>query len=407
MRWFRGVSHLWREIRAVCQILALPAEQRQLVVYSEDTFTYNQLQGYLDVLREKYEQDVIYVTSAIHDPLLNSPPPRMKVFYVKQLLGTLLPRLDSGVLFLTMPDLHRFHIKRPAEGCTCVYAFHSLNSIHEVYRENAFDHYDTFLCTGPHHVKELTRHFQQAGLPLPELRECGYYKLDRIAAADAEYTKQQSNPVVLIAPSWGQGNLLDRYGDSIVEQLLAIEDVHVIVRPHPCFFQSIYPDGARIVNQLEARFGSSERLTIERSIDTEDSFHECDLLISDFSGAAFEYAFGTLRPVLFIDGPRKTMNPNWQSLGLPTFEDEMRSQVGELLPADAIEDVGATVQRLLETSDQRCDALARMCDDVIYNFGASAEAGAAIIHETLHRQPAATASTPAERKLKCPPSMSR
>ncbi|MEM7163959.1 MAG: CDP-glycerol glycerophosphotransferase family protein [Planctomycetota bacterium] len=401
--WLRGISHLWREVRSVGQILALPAEQRQLVVYSEDTFTYNQLQGYLDVLRNDYGQDIIYVTSALHDPLLAAPPPRMRVFYVKQLLSSFLQRLDSGVLFLTMPDLHRFHVKRPAAGCTCVYAFHSLNSIHEVYRENAFDHYDTFLCTGPHHVRELQRHFEYRELPQPELRECGYYKLDRIAAADADYEKQQDDPVALIAPSWGQGNLLEQHGATIVEQLLTVPDLQIIVRPHPCFFQSIYPAGQAIVEALEARYGSSPRVTFERSIDSESSFHESDLLISDFSGAAFEYAFATLRPVLFVDGPRKTMNPNWQALGLPTFEDQMREQIGQVIAHDEVGQLGATVSHLLDTREQRCNQIEQLCDRVIFNFGESAAAGAAIIHEKIHGSPRGSA----ERKLQCQPSMSQ
>ena len=32
-------------------------------------------------------------------------------------------------------------------------------------------------------------------------------------------------------------------------------------------------------------------------------------MISDFSGAAYEYALGTARPVLLVDVRRKTMNP--------------------------------------------------------------------------------------------------
>ena len=63
MRWLRGIHNLWREYQSVSRILSLPEEQRRLVVYSEDSASYNQYQGYLDVLRHEHRQDMLYVTS--------------------------------------------------------------------------------------------------------------------------------------------------------------------------------------------------------------------------------------------------------------------------------------------------------------------------------------------------------
>ena len=129
-------------------------------------------------------------------------------------------------------------------------------------------------------------------------------------------------------------------------------------------------------------------MIFERTINSEDSFYEADLMISDFSGAAYEYAFGTLRPVLFIDGPRKTKNPNWRDLGLPTFEDEMREQVGEVLERGSIGNLAPTVEAMLGATGERAERLAELREQMFFNFGESSRAGAAIIAEKLVPVPA-------------------
>ena len=53
-----------------------------------------------------------------------------------------------------------------------------------------------------------------------------------------------------------------------------------------------------------------------------------DLMISDWSGAALEYAFGIERPVLFLDVARKINNPRYVDLGIEPIEARMREQIG-------------------------------------------------------------------------------
>ena len=42
---------------------------------------------------------------------------------------------------------------------------------------------------------------------------------------------------------------------------------------------------------------------------------EADLMITDWSGIAYEYAYTTCKPVLFIDTPMKIMNPEYKKIG--------------------------------------------------------------------------------------------
>ncbi len=381
MKWLQTVRALRREWRDAEALLACAKGDRRLLVYSEDIHSYNQFQGYLDALYENYGRSITYVTSAPNDPLLARDRMGMFVYYVNQLLPTVLSRLDCNILLLTMPDLGNYRIPRPNKGCCCVYVFHSLASVHQIYPEGAFDHYDAFFCTGPHHRRELERYFSTRP-SMPTLYNVGYYKLDRVLHTHATFVKRSRATTVLVAPSWGAGNVLETRGVEIVERLLSL-GVKVIVRPHPCFFQSIYPAGRSVMEELSRRFGNHTEVEIEYDINTEDALHEADLMISDFSGAAYEYAFGTLRPVLFVDVPRKTRNARWHELGLPTFEDTMRPKVGKVIPAGDIANLQRHTADLLDERAAYAQQLESLRANAIYNVGNSASVGAEIIDQLL------------------------
>ena len=309
----------------------------------------------------------------------------MSVYHVKRLVPNLIPRCDSKVFLTTMPDLGKLHVPRPAKQTYCLYFFHSFNSIHEVYRSGAFDNYDGFFCAGPHHSKELAAHFERYHLSPPDLHEVGYYKLDRVYQAHSSFEKRvKDRKTILLAPSWGKGNLLESHGIEIVERLLPLGQ-RIVIRPHPCFFLPIYPEGRHVVEQIAQRFEELPNVEIERSINNEDSFHEADIMVSDFSGAAYEYALGTLRPVVFIDVARKTLNPEWKELGLPTFEDKMRFQVGRVLAPNDLAHVDRDVGELMQQKAAYRERLEKLRQSAIYNFGRSAEVGARIINEILEK----------------------
>jgi hypothetical protein len=366
-----------RESNDMGKLLTLSDEERSLVVYAEDSFSYTQLKGYLSEVWSQHRIAYQYVTSDPEDPLFDNPPPGGTVWFIRDQLARALSSLECRVFFTTMPDLGKFHIPRPKKGKT-VYAFHSLNSTHTAYRTGAFDHYDQFMCTGPHHVEELKRLRADS----PELTEVGYYKLDLIRTEHEEWLREDKveEDVILLAPSWGRENLLEAHGSEIIASLLG-EGFRVIVRPHPQFFHSLYPEGAEVVEGLQREFGHHDSVEFELNINTQDSFHRSGLMISDWSGAAYEYALGTLRPVLFVDTPQKIFNPDWVTVGLPGFEREMRERVGAVVSTSDVGRAGGVASSsigggLISRSD--LDALAKVA---MFNFGESASAGARAISQ--------------------------
>jgi hypothetical protein len=377
MKGFQRAKLAMRESNDMGKLLTLSNDDRALVVYAEDSFSYIQLKGYLGQVWAEHGISYQYVTSDTEDPLLDDPPPGGTVWFIRDQLARALSSLECQVFLTTMPDLGKFHIPRPRKGKT-VYAFHSLNSTHTAYRTGAFDHYDQFMCTGPHHVEELKR----LRVDSPELSEVGYYKLDLIRTEHEEWLSEGKveEDVVLLAPSWGRENLLEAHGSEIIGALLG-GGFRVIVRPHPQFFHSLYPEGAEVMDGLQREFGRHDSVEFELNINTQDSFHRSGLMISDWSGAAYEYALGTLRPVLFVDTPQKIFNPEWEQVGLPSFERAMREEVGAVIATADVASAGAVAGRAATNDLINRAELARLVESTVYNSGQSAAAGARAISQ--------------------------
>lgn len=382
MGFLSRVKATMKENEAAQAIAAIPIQDRPVLVYAEDDYTWNQLEGYLTELMDTFDRSIVYVTSEPDDPRFQDHDEKMSVFFVKDTLAKFLPKVDSPVFVTTMPDLDAFHVKRPSVS-TCVYVFHSLNSTSASYRLGAFDAYDVFLCVGPYQKQELAARFDAIGKQDYDLRDVGYYKLDRIAAGFEGYQKAHPEAqTALIAPSWGNDNLLAAVGVELVASIAAA-GYRTVVRPHPAFFESIYPEGRRIVSDLEHRFADHPNVVFETSITSENSFYEADLMVSDWSGAAFEYALGTRRPVLFVDVARKVMNERWEDIGITPFEERIRTEVGTVLPVADAPNAGAAVSALLEDPTAFREQIDGVRDREIFNFGHAAKSGAAVINELI------------------------
>jgi hypothetical protein len=376
---FKGAM---REKEESARYFAIAPQDRPVTVYAEDDYSWNQLAGYVERLTADHGRSVAYVTSAAEDPLRTNPPTGVSVFHLAQLVPEFLPKVDSAVFVTTMPDLDTLHVRRPATA-TCVYLFHSLNSTLMAYRPGAFDAYDVLGATGHYQQRELAARYAAIGKTGYQLAEVGYYKLDRIAEGFRSYQPvHPSETTVLVAPSWGEHNLLAACGTELVESLAA-QGFRTVVRPHPAFFESIYPEGARIVSTLRDRFAAYDNVIFETSITSENSFYEAALMVSDWSGAAFEYAFGTERPVLFVDVPPKAFNSEWSSFGLVPFEDRMRNEVGRVISPVDVSAAGTAASDLLDGATGFAAQIRDARDREIFNFGSAAAAGAAVIDSLL------------------------
>lgn len=356
-------------------------ETRRIVVYAEDPGSWAFLGPVVEALTNELDRPVIYVTSTPNDPVLTRPNPNIEAYYIGfgSARTAWFRNLRADVLVMTMPDLDAFHIKRSRYPVHYAYIFHSAASTHMTYREGAFDAFDTILCVGPHHIEEVRATERVYGLEPKVLQEHGYGRLDTIladAAGDATAPDSSGPTRVLLAPTWGETALLETMGVRVVELLLDAGFI-VTVRPHPMTVRA----SKAVLDELNRRFGADDRFALDLDLTSSRSLRESHIMVSDWSGAAIDYALGLERPVLWIDTPPKVNNPAFERIGLVPWEVRIRPEIGTVLPVDRLEDAPAAIRTI--THDPAApQALAReLRERHLFNVGHSGLAGAKIIAE--------------------------
>jgi len=333
----------WRQYRAFQR---LPAAERNIVFFAESGQDWHCFQPLIDELLDRHQRPVCYISSDSNDPGLQHEHPGLYTFCISPgiMRIVLFQFLRADVCVLTMMDLGNYELKRSIHPVHYIYVFHSPGSTHMVDAANAYDHYDTLLCATPHQMREIRAREQQAGLPAKDLIEHGYQRIDELIAAARQRGPAVPGdpPTILLAPTWGDESTLNVCGEALLEALLEA-GFNVILRPH-------YETGKRhpeIIQQLLQRFGDHPRLRYIDRMGESDSLFDADLLITDWSGIAFEFGLGVGRPVLFIDVPKRVRNPNYTHLGLDPVEVSIRDQVGDILDPKQVEQAPARIRSLL------------------------------------------------------------
>ena len=353
-------------------------KEKSIVFYAEHEGYYPYFEGLIEKLINEYDRTLCYVTSDPDDPILQETRSRIRTFYLNRLLSLFMAHVNCSVFVMTLTDLNQFHLKRSLNPVHYVYVFHALISTHMIYRYGAFDHYDSILCCGPHQAEEIRRHEQLNGLTAKTLVEAGYYRLERIYQAYHKYSAEKSpstgTETVLIAPSWGAANILESCGERLVELLLEA-GYEVIVRPHP----ETIKRSPNLVTEFMSRFGNDSHFTMEMSVVSDASLLRADVLISDYSGIALEYAFGKERPVLFLDVPVKIHNQRYTELGIDPLELSLRSEIGVVVSPEELESIPRVISDLIQNRVAYRNKIAELRKAYVYAFGQSSEVGAEYI----------------------------
>ena len=371
---------MFRAILDAAALLGLPRELRQLVFYSEGTSYWAHLEKLLGAVLDSGEAGVCYVSSQHNDPGLQLHHDRLRTFQTDTgwVRNWLFENMDCDVMVMTMPDLDQFQVKRSRHPVHYVYVQHSLVSLHMAYRDHAFDAFDTLFCAGPHHVKEARALEELDNLPAKNLVEHGYERLDQILEGNEDSARNPGNKQthVLLAPSWGPQGVIETVGRQLTGLLLD-RGFRVTVRPHPQTSRL----ASESVDAICGAYASHPLFALDTDIAGEQSLRQADVMISDWSGAALDFAFGLEKPVLFIDGPRKVNNPRYQEIGLEPFEVLIRNKVGALLSRSELEGAPDAIEQLVRRHSGT--HIAGVRDASVFNVGGSASAGAEALTNLL------------------------
>ena len=363
----------------------LDLNERSIVFYSEDTSSFVYFEQIIHELTEKMGYQICYVTSAKDDPILNSQNKKIKAFYIG--LGATRTKffmeLTAEVLVMPMPSLETYFIKRSrVYPVHYVYVFHSINSTHRNYRKNAFDHFDSIFCTGPHHVKEIIATEQLYNLKQKNLVTCGYGLFDKLQknkpVKNQEMCTKDERKKILVAPSWGKKGLLETKGLELVKILLDA-GYHVTVRPHPVTVRK----WSKIVKTIRNEFKYNSNFEMETDVSSFESLYSTYGLISDWSGIGFEYAFVCERPVLYVDVPHKNNNPDYNKISYEPLESSIRNLIGVVISPNELEGIPKIIESTYENIDLFKTKVQEVRNKTVFNLGQSGIKGAQEIVKIL------------------------
>ena len=360
----------------------MPPASRSIVVYAQDGGYWTYLEGIVRELTGDLNRQICYVTSSPEDPVLQVQDDRLITFCIGfgAARTSFFQTLKADVMVMTMPDLQTFHIKRSRYPVHYVYVHHALVSTHMSYRPAAFDHFDSVLCVGPHHIAEIRAREALYGLDPKVLIEHGYGRLDTLISSAsapevAEGPGEGRCTRVLIAPSWGKNALLETCGIQLVEILLD-GCYDVTVRPHSMTTRN----NPALIRSLRRRFGSNPKVNFDLDIASQTSLHASDIMICDWGGVGLEYVFSLERPVIFVDLPRKVTNPEYEQLPCEPLEVTLRSQIGTVVSPDALAHIGAHIDEALRSdSGAFKERVQQLRNRWVYNIGSSGPVGAEYI----------------------------
>lgn len=364
------LTEQWSQIQ---KFKKLTSKQKSIVFYSETEGYWSHYKPIIDeLLQQECSDQISYLSSSKNDPGLELINFGIQAFYIGNgsLRTALLNTIDSKILVMSTPDLQSFQIKRSVHPVHYVYVHHSIISTHMGYQENAFDNFDTIFCVGPHHKHEILASEKKRSIKTKNLVQHGYGRLDSITFNKNKKSKIDDN-TILIAPSWGKHSILDTVGEEIIEMLLT-ENFKVIVRPHPQTMRL----NKKIIDRIIKNFGSKPNFSFEENISSEKSLHESSLMVSDWSGAAIEYAFGLKKPVLFIDVPLKINNQKYQEINIEPIEISIRDEVGKIIGLDEIKNIGRIAKDLIAKKDFYIEKIISAEQERIYNLGKSGKVAA-------------------------------
>ena len=364
----------WEELE---KFNKLDLDERSIVFYSEDISSFVHFDQIIRELTEEMEYQICYVTSAEDDPILNTQNKKIKAFYIGDSIARTKFFLDlkAKILIMTMPDLETFNIKKSkVYPVHYIYLFHSMVSTHLVYRRSAFEHFDSIFCVGNYQLDEIRRTEKLYNLKPKNLIRYGYGHLDNLLEKYSTRIlspKNNGNKLhVLLAPSWSNASLFEDIAEKVIDILLQ-EGYKVTFRPHLVTQKK----SKKKINEIIEKFSDNESFLLEQNILNFDSFLFSDIMITDWSGAALEFAFAFEKPVLFIDMPKKINNPEYEKIHKVPIEVSIREKIGKIILPTELELIPNEIEILYKQTKELRDKITKIRNELIFNIGESKKDG--------------------------------
>ena len=361
------------------RFLAFP--DKQIVFYSEKNGFYKYFRDVIEVILRRTDIIIHYISSDPEDEVFSLESDSFHTYYIEEKLMVLMMRMDADIVVMTTPDLQKYYIKRSMvrDDVEYVYMDHGIGSDNLMLRKGALDAFDTVFCSNETVYQEIRAQERVYGLKAKTLVKYGYAMMDNMIRAYSEQPPVKNEPpVVLIAPSWQEENIMDTCIDGILRNLLPLQ-FRIIVRPHPQYVRH-YPEK---LESLRNQYRNFTNFCLQEDFSSNKTVFNADILVTDWSSIAYEYSFTTLKPCLFINTPMKVMNPDYRDIEVEPFDISIRKKIGIEVELNEIDKIPSAVERLLTEECFSPDSISALREQSLYHLGNAASVGAEYLIDRL------------------------
>ena len=319
--------------------------RHKIVFYSENKAYQKYAYNLIEYFSKKFPGKVYYISSDKYDRIkeLDIINVHIKSYF---LLHYLFLNIKADNLFLTVTDLDNSTLKKNKNVKNYIYYFHGAVSTTKVFREKAFDNYDTILCNGNYHIDEIRQRESIEKLNKKNLIRSGYLYFDFLKSRINNSTNNQSE--VLIAPSWNKNkkNFINQDFEKIKKKLLECNH-KVRFRPHPETIKR-FPKIKTIYNDLF----KTQNFIFDDNPDNFESMQRAQCLITENSGISIEFLLIFKKPVFFYTDSEKIHNPKFNMYQyLNTMEDTVKNKFGHQFNYDQISNINNIIKSSAENFD--------------------------------------------------------
>ncbi len=322
-----------------------------IVIFSEGKRYWNVFGPVCDEF-EKRGKEIHYLTASPDDPALTKEYKHVHAEFIGEGNKAIsrMNLLKADIVLSTTPSLDVFQWKRSKSVKYYVHLPHMANDI-TTYKMFGLDFYDAVLLSGQYQIDEIRRLEKMREIPAKDLKLAGIPYMDKMLERLENTERKETDkkdPVVLLAPSWGNNGILTAYGAPFIENLLKT-GYRIIIRPHPQSFTS----EKELMDDLMAKFPDSDKIRWNRDPDNFDVLNEADILISDFSGVVFDFSLVFNKPIIYTDPSSDwtQYDCSWDEQELWTYT--ILPKIGRLLTKDNFENIGKLIDDCLNGADAK------------------------------------------------------
>ena len=266
----------------------------KIIIYGEDKRYYNVFKPIIEELIN-LEIPTIYYSSSYDDKIFEIKSDFLK----SEFIGTgnkayaKLNFIEADICLMTTPNLDVFQLKRSKGVKKYVHITHS-SAETSTYCLYSLDFFDAVFLNGEHQIRDIRELENKRNTIIKDLYVVGNPYLDELSKMKETITKENNNKkTILIAPSWGMNCLFRRFGENLLDNIVN-SDYNIIIRPHP---QSLISD-KDIIDKFQNRYKYKNNVEWDFNRVNIYSLSKADIMISDFSGVIFDYAFLFEKPVI-------------------------------------------------------------------------------------------------------------